>query len=281
MTGFESTRRLEPAARSKRILVVGGGPAGMEVARLGALRGHRMTLVEADARLGGRFALAAATAVPNAELLAWLEGEMARREIALRLGTRLDAEAIAAEGWDEVVVATGGRWGRPGIPGIEDERVATVDALRGWLESGGPGSEQGRAFVLLGGDRAGVALAGVARARGADVLVLESSAVFAASNGLVGRWRYVHDAREAGIRLEPGVTLQAIEADGVRWTDAAGSERCSPADRVFVCGGAVPDASLVSALAGRGVRAHAVGDCDRVGLVEGAMAGAAELMLSL
>jgi len=280
-TGFESTHVLEPAPRSKRILVVGGGPAGMEVARLGALRGHRMTLVEADDRLGGRFALAAATAVPNAELLAWLEAEMARREIDVRLGTRLDAEAIAAQEWDEVVVATGGRWDPPPIPGIEDERVATVDGLRDWLGSGGPDSERGRSFVLIGGDRAGIALAGVARARGAEVLVLEASTVFAASNGLVGRWRYVHDARESGIRLEPGAKLHSVEEGGVRWSDAEGREQVSRADRILVSGGAAPDASLSGALAACGVRAHPVGDCERVGLVEGAMAGAASLMLEL
>jgi 2,4-dienoyl-CoA reductase (NADPH2) len=253
----------------------------MEVARLGMLRGHRITLVEADDRLGGRFALAAATAEPNAELLAWLEGEMARREVDVRLGTRLDAAAIAAGDWDEVVVATGGRWDAPAIPGIEDERVSTVDALRDWLGSGGSGSEQGRRFVLIGGDRAGVALAGVARARGAEVEVLEGSTVFAASNGLVGRWRYVHDALESGVRLEPGVKVHAIEPGGVRWSDAEGADRLSRADRILISGGAVPDASLVGALAARGVRAHAVGDCERVGLVEGAMAGAADLMLAL
>ena len=280
-TGFESTRKLEPAETSKRILVVGGGPAGMEVARLGALRGHRMTLVEAQDRLGGRFALAAATARPNAELLAWLEGEMTRRQVDVRLGSRMDAEAIAAGAWDEVVVATGGRWDPPAIPGIEDERVATVDALREWLDAGRPGSEQGRSFVLIGGDRAGVALAGVARGRGAEVLLLESSTVFAASNGLVGRWRYVHDAREAGIRLEAGVKVHAVEPGGVRWSDADGVEQVSRADRILVSGGALPDAPLVGELATRGVRAHAVGDCDRVGLVEGAMAGAADLMLVL
>lgn len=280
-TGFESTRKLEPAPRSKRILVVGGGPAGMEVARLGRLRGHRMTLAEAGDRLGGRFALAAATAAPNAELLAWFEGEMARREVDVRLGTRLDAASIAAEAWDEVVVATGGRWDPPAIPGIEDERVATVDGLRDWLGSGGPGSEQGRCFVLIGGDRAGVALAGMARARGAEVEVLEASTVFAASNGLVGRWRYVHDARESGIRLEPGAKLHAIEEGGVLWSDAEGAERISPADRILISGGAVPDGSLVAELAACGVEAHAVGDCERIGLVEGAMAGAADLMLAL
>ncbi len=279
MTGFESTRKLEPASDPRRILVVGGGPAGMEAARLGALRGHQVVLAEAGSRLGGRFALAAATAEPNAELLAWFEGELVRREIEVRLETRLDVDAVVEGGFDEVVVASGGRWDRPAIPGVDDARVRTVDELGSWLE--GTSSEIGRNFVLIGGDRVGIALAGVARARGAAVEVLQPTEVFCASNGLVGRWRYVHDAQESGIRLRSGAHLRAIEAGGVRFIDGEGVERLSPADQILISGGATPDSSLADALLARGVRAHAIGDCRTIGLVEGATQTAAEVMLTL
>lgn len=281
MTGFESTRKLEPAATAKSILVVGGGPAGMEAARLGALRGHRVVLMEAGSRLGGRFALAAATAEPNAELLSWFEGEMARGKIDIRLEKRVDEDEVVAGAYDEVVVATGASWARPDISGADRGRVETVDDLGAWLESGASDSESGSAFVLIGGDRAGIALAGVARSRGAQVEVLEASEVFAASNGLVGRWRYVHDAKESGIALRAGAHVRGIEEGGVRWLDREGVEHFSPASRVIISGGAVPDMRFAEALVARGVEAHAIGDCRAVGLVEGAMETAAELMLSL
>ncbi len=279
-TGFESTRQLEPSPESKRVLVVGGGPAGMEAARLASLGGHRVQLVEAGHRLGGRFRLAAATASPNRELLEWFEREMATRKIDVRLDTRLGVDEIAGGGFDEVAIATGALWGRPQVPGADQAHVATVDQLGAWLAEEG-GDERGRRYVLIGGDKAGLGLASVARRRGASVEVLESSDVFAAAIGLVGRWRYVHEAMEAGVVLHAGATLDSIDAENVHWTDRTGEKRVSPADRVLISGGASADRSLLDAVAARGIRVHALGDCQAVGFVEGATESAAEWALSL
>ena len=277
-TGFESSRRLEPAAVEKRVLVVGGGPAGMEAARLASLRGHDVRLVEESDRLGGRFALAARAAEPNAELLAWLEGEMARRAIDVRLGERAEAQAIVAEGFDEVILATGATWPRPSWAEGE-ARVATVDDLADWLE--GEGDETGRHFVVVGGDRAGLALASVARRRGATVEVLEETEVFAAANGLVGRWRYVHEARASGIVLHGGARVDGLDADGLRWTSREGGAELSAADLVFVANGARVGSTLSAALRSLGIVGHMIGDAKDLRSVEGAMESAAELVLSL
>ncbi|CAM9548493.1 unnamed protein product [Discosporangium mesarthrocarpum] len=278
MTGFESTRKLEPAPVAKRVLVVGGGPAGMEAARLASLRGHTVRLVEASDRLGGRFALAAKTAEPNAELLAWLEGEMVRNGIDVRLGERAEAQAIVDAGFDEVILATGASWPRPDW-GTGDARVVLVDDLRDWLAE--EGEEHGRHFVVVGGDRAGLALATVARRRGASVEVIEETEVFAAANGLVGRWRHVHDAQASGIELHGGARVLGTEAEGLRWAARDGSERVSPADLVVVASGARAGSSLAAALRPLGVVGRMIGDAKDVRFVEGAMESAAELVLSL
>lgn len=204
---------------------------------------------------------------------------MDRQKVEVRLGTRVDLDAVVADVFDEVIVATGAEWGRPDWSGATDERVATVDDLAGWL--GSSDSEAGRHFVVVGGDKAGIALAMVARERGASVEVLEETAVFATANGLVGRWRYVHDARQAGIQLEGEARVESVSDAGVHWVDARGASRISKADRILIATGAQPDLSFTEALRAAGVSAQAIGDCAEVRLVEGAMESAAEWVLSL
>ena len=280
LTGREAELRLEPAETSRRVLVVGGGPAGMEAARLAALRGHRVTLVEAKAELGGRFRYAAATSEPNAELLRWLERQLGQLGIEVLLGQAWGASEIAAKGFDHVLVATGARWARPALPGTGLEHVHDVDGLGPWLAG-----EIGRAdepLVVLGGDKPGIALAGLARRRGASaVTVLEESKVFAASNGVVGRWRYVHEARQAGVVLEGGATVRAIEPEQVLWLDEKGQKRSTPARRILVTTGAAPDESFARELVAAGVAARSIGDCRALGHVEGAMRDATEVALAL
>jgi 2,4-dienoyl-CoA reductase-like NADH-dependent reductase (Old Yellow Enzyme family)/thioredoxin reductase len=279
-TGREAELKLTPAAVAKRVLVVGGGPAGLEAARLAAMRGHRVTLVEAQETLGGRFRHAAATSDPNAELLRWLEGQVRKLPIEIRLGRPWGASEIAAEGFDAVLVATGARWTRPGIPGSALPQVHDIDGLGPWLA--GTIGRADEALVVLGGDKPGLALAGVARRRGAKaVTVLEASNVFAQSNGVVGRWRYVHEAREAGIALEGGAQVVAIEPEQVVWRDAAGETRSTAAQRVLVVTGAAPDEGFVRALGDVGVAARAIGDCRALGRIEGAMRDATESVLAL
>ncbi len=278
-TGREAELKLVPAAAPRAVLVVGGGPAGMEAARLAALRGHRVTLAEAANELGGRFALAARTAEPNDELLRWLVAQTHKLPIELRLGTRMTAEQIADGGFDAVLVATGATWPRPPVPGADLDHVRTVDTLGPWLADARSGTPQ--RVVVIGGDKPGLGLAGVARGRGAAVAVLEESAVFASANGLVGRWRYVHEAREQGIALHAEARVTAIDGKRVFWTDAAGAERESEADLVLVTTGVTPDPSLVQELSRLGVRADAIGDCRQFDCVEGAMRDATRAALAL
>lgn len=132
--------RLQHAATPRKILVVGGGPAGMEAARVAATRGHHVILCEADRRLGGTLRLAARPPGRTGitDITVWLEQELYRLGVEVRLNTYVDADDVAAEGADHVIVATGStprldgiQLANPGEPatGMDDPKVISSNDL--------------------------------------------------------------------------------------------------------------------------------------------------------
>ena len=101
--------RFEQVAKRKRVLVIGGGPAGLEAARAAAERGHQVTLVEASAKLGGQFRLAGLQPRRQQiiDLLAWYETQLAKLQVKVQLNAYLEPDDVAAYGADTVIVATG------------------------------------------------------------------------------------------------------------------------------------------------------------------------------
>jgi len=146
---------IRPAAAPRQVLVVGGGPAGLEAARVAALGGHKVTLVEASARLGGRLNLCAGAPnmQPMAELARWLEAEARRLGVDVRLSTRLDPAAVAALRPDAVIVAIGAdparnlrQLQRPGhrFGDAEANRILFADDLLSGL-----GGDLGRSALVV------------------------------------------------------------------------------------------------------------------------------------
>jgi 2,4-dienoyl-CoA reductase-like NADH-dependent reductase (Old Yellow Enzyme family) len=143
--GFEVTlgeERIATSEAEKRVLVIGGGPAGMEAARVAALLGHKVTLAEASARLGGTINIA--RKAPKLHMLgditAWLEQEVFRLGVDVRFGTYMDADDIRAESPDAVLVATGSmprmdgfQYADPGEParGVNQAHVVSPADLIG------------------------------------------------------------------------------------------------------------------------------------------------------
>jgi len=276
--GREDELVVGTAAAPRSVLVIGGGPAGMEAARVAALRGHSVTLVDAAPRLGGRWVYAAATSDVNADLLRWFEHQLELRGVEVRLGERLDADTVVAAAPDAVIVATGARWGRPAVPGIDLPHVRAVDDFAEWLLDGRP---VGPDVVVLGGDLPGLGVAEEAGRRGARVTVLEASDVFGLHLGLPGRWRRVHDLRAAGITLAGGAEVLEVTPEVVRWRDLDGDHE-TVARAVLVTSEAAPDTTLADEVAGRGLDVVAVGDAGvGAGLLEHAMRGALEVAVAL
>ena len=138
-----------PAAKPRHVLVVGGGPAGLEVARVAAARGHRVTLVEKAGELGGQFRLAAGQPERGeiGALLHWYRGQLQKLQVQVQLRTEMSAADVKAAGADAVVLCTGSNPSRDGfqrsfphmakLPGAEQDNVCTAhDVLEGKVTPG-------------------------------------------------------------------------------------------------------------------------------------------------
>jgi 2,4-dienoyl-CoA reductase (NADPH2) len=271
--------RRPPSARTLTVLVVGGGPAGMETARLAALRGHRVVLAEATPRLGGKLVYASRTYQPNDDVRRWLETQMEKLDIDVRLGVRVDASYAKATGSDVVVAALGGDWARPAVTGIDAPHVHTVDQLDRWLLDGD--ALPGEHVVVLGGGRAGLGLADAASQQGHRVTVVEAGPTFAPQIGMVGRWRLVHELTERGVTLLRDTVVDSIGASTVSVRSGAGAPQELAADVVLVASRVDARNTAVDELRSSGLEVHAVGDCVAPGFIEGAMLDAATLAVTL
>jgi len=305
--GHEHEWPIEPVSAPRHVLVVGGGPAGLEAARVAALRGHRVTLLERSSHLGGSLFFAGLVYEPNGGLLASLVAQVGTLPIEVRLSTEVSPALVAALRPDAIIVANGARRTAPPIPGADlphvwsgDElrRLMTDDraeeiaarkltlAQRALLKAGGilkvtdsahalQGMSKlwmplGRRVVIVGGGLVGLELAEFLLARDREVTVLEATDKPGRELAIVRRWRAL-DAVEGHARLHRQARVASITVEAVLWSDAQGVEQRTEADSVIIAVGAEADDSVAQALASCNVPLHRVGDCREIGYIEGAI----------
>ncbi|MBM9459832.1 FAD-dependent oxidoreductase [Nocardioides sp. zg-536] len=288
------------SAGRRRVVVLGGGPAGMETARLAAGAGHEVTLLEQGRCLGGALVAACAVHPENRPYLDWLLAEVDHAGVDVRLGVDADAATVAATvaalAPDVVVAATGGRVVLPQLPGADLPHVHRgLDGLAGGgldgLAGGGLGPDAlpvGRRVVVLGGRLAAVELAETLARAGRLVALLHTGDEVATEVGAKRRTEHMDRLDALGVTVHVGCVVEAITPDGVRYVPAHGRPRDLPADAVVLAGDVVPDEGVGEALrtglaqAGLDVAVHTVGDAALgLGLIRGATAGAARLVAAL
>jgi 2,4-dienoyl-CoA reductase (NADPH2) len=272
--GYEHDRAIGPVASARRVLVVGGGPAGMEVARLLDSRGHQVTLREAGPRLGGTLVVAGLVDPLIDRWMGWAIRQLEQSGVAIELGARVDPAAVGEEfdGFDDVVVATGASWNVPALPG--EQRATSVTALSEWLRE--DGDAVGKTVLIVGQGKAAVSLARLCATRGRLVTVAGPDAVFAPEVGGPGRWELVAELQRMGVRLLGGARIDEISADSVTLTVGDATEVVE-AETVVTTIGMEPDLTLASALEGVRGNVHSVGDCREIGFIEGATRSALEV----
>ena len=246
--------------RPRRILVVGGGPAGMEVAALAAEVGHDVALWERDDHLGGQFAIAARARMNGtfSDWITWQGERLARAGVDVALGREATAEDVVAARADTVVVATGARPRPLTVPGADHERVVQgTDVLTG-AASVGP-----RVLVVAEDDRpAPVAVADHLAAGGHDVTLVFQTPALAPLVGKYSMGALLARLDGGGVQLVPLTRVVGIELPDVELAHAYSGRRWSagPFDSVVLSCGAVPVDGLYHELKGSHPDVHLLGD---------------------
>ncbi|MGB5078226.1 MAG: FAD-dependent oxidoreductase [Sphingorhabdus sp.] len=312
-TAFEEIDWLPPVSAPRHILVIGGGPAGMEAARRLAMRGHRVTLVEQSDRLGGTLQFASIAYAPNERLLAWLKRQLAESTVDVRLNSLATPVSISALAPDAIVVATGARRDMPPVPGNHLPHVLSGDDLRtlvlgetseelrqktglmtrimgkagaltGASRSTALIREASRAWMplgsriaIIGGELVGLELAEFLAERGRTITIFDEAPKMGAGLQIVRRWRVLDHLRKAGVRMMTSLSDITITKDGVAARQASGDPVTVTADQIIIARGAHGDSRLADTLRSEGHEVHEIGDGTGVSYIEGAIRDAAIL----
>jgi 2,4-dienoyl-CoA reductase-like NADH-dependent reductase (Old Yellow Enzyme family)/NADPH-dependent 2,4-dienoyl-CoA reductase/sulfur reductase-like enzyme len=305
-TGKEFELNVIMTDKPKKIIVVGGGPAGIEAAITASERGHNVILLERSKRLGGTLFFATLAYPENGKLLDYQLKQLSQSNVEVKLNTTATPELLKSLNADEVFVATGASRDMPDVKGASLNHVWSGEQFRQLLTGEvsastraqlGPfqrlmvgtsnllgltkqiGALQylsyvwmplGKRVTIVGGGLVGLELAEFLAERGREVTVIEESRDLGTELSIVRRWRVLDHLKSLGVTIATEAKVTSIDTQAVHYQVKEGKQSAL-ADTVVMASGIAADRRLADSLTEAGLKVKVIGDCNEVGYIEGAL----------
>jgi 2,4-dienoyl-CoA reductase-like NADH-dependent reductase (Old Yellow Enzyme family)/thioredoxin reductase len=254
--GQEKSLPILPAQRQKKVLVIGGGPAGLEAARIVALRGHKVVLYEKEDRLGGQLHLASIPLYKQgiSSLTKFLVSQMIKLGIEVHVGRQITRDAVSEIRPDAVIVATGSIPVVPEIPGVWGTNVSlAIDVLAGKKAIG-------EIVVIIGGGQIGCETADFLAAMHKQVTIVEILEDLAIDMGPLAKMPLLKRLRERGVNIYTNTTVEEISERGVS-AKVDGKRIKLGAESIILATGSKSNGELAKQLAKEIGELYVIGDC--------------------
>ena len=254
--GYENSRSIQPAEQKKKIAVLGGGPAGLEAARVAALRGHDVTLFEKTTTLGGQLNIACVP--PRKEEMRRATQDLihavCNAGVHLCMGQTRTAEQLKDAGFEAVINAVGAHSAAPRIPGIDGVNVADA-----WKVLAGEQQVYGTVAVI-GGGMVGCETAEYLAARGCKVSVIEMMDKIAAGESTTILPTLLENYKTYGVEQYPSHKVKEFRMDAVVCENKDGAEVTIPCDYIVLAMGARSNEFDAAALEAANIPVYSIGD---------------------